>query len=157
MLSLSHRPTLITTSIVFWKIWNLFYEKCSSSSGTRTHGFFSNVFCPPRYPLEPWWMEDLAEIGWVLLLYNLFTGHAACYKVVGWVQVQANVKFGNSLWCQGCTIFFPRVILLCLYREPKPKNPEGPTPQAPNPINWKPQPQKPKIRPQPQTTINEQN
>ena len=32
--------------------------------------------------------------------------------------------------------FFPRVILLSLYSEPQPKkNLEGPTPQAPNPIN----------------------
>ena len=46
--------------------------------------------------------------------------------------------------------FFPRVILLCLYREPQSKTPEGSTPQGANPINWKPQPQKPNIRPQPQ-------
>ena len=58
---------------------------------------------------------------------------------------------------------FPWVILLCLYREPQSqkKKPESPTPQAQNPINQKPQPQKPNARPQPQypnpqTTINEQ-
>ena len=59
-------------------------------------------------------------------------------------------------------MFFPRVIILCTYREPQPQqNQEGATPQAPNPINWKSQPQKPNPRPQPQnpypkTTINEQ-
>ena len=31
--SLSHRPTLITNSIVFWKIWNLFHENASPSVG----------------------------------------------------------------------------------------------------------------------------
>ena len=68
------------------------------------------------------------------------------------------------------TIFFPGLFFYVYVESPNPKNPEGPTPQAPNPINWKPQPQKPKIRPQPQkpkirpqpqnpkpqTTINEQ-
>ena len=59
--------------------------------------------------------------------------------------------------------FFPRVIHLCLYREPQapnPKNPEGPI--GPEPHQLKPQPQKPNLRPQtkklePQTTINVQN
>ena len=37
-----------------------------------------------------------------------------------------------------CTISFPRVILLCLYREVQPKNPEDLIPQAPNPIKWNP-------------------
>ena len=59
------------------------------------------------------------------------------------------------------TIFSPGLFFYVYIESPNPKNPEGPTPQAPNPINWKPQPQKPKIRPQPQnpkpqTTINEQ-
>ena len=31
LFSLSHRPTLITKSFMFWKIWNLSHEKCSSS------------------------------------------------------------------------------------------------------------------------------
>ena len=60
--SLSHRPTLITKSIVFWKIGNLLHEKCSSSSGTRAHDFCSYVFCLPRYPLAPLWSEDLTKI-----------------------------------------------------------------------------------------------
>ena len=38
-----------------------------------------------------------------------------------------------------------------VYKEsPNPKNPEDPTPQAPTPINWKTQPQKPNLRPKPQ-------
>ena len=37
---------------------------------------------------------------------------------------------------------FPRLILVWWYTEPQPqKKPEGPTPVAPNPINWNPQPQ----------------
>ena len=52
---------------------------------------------------------------------------------------------------------FPRVILLCLYTETQhQKKPEGPTPLAPNPINWKPHPQKPNSRSQSQNTTNEQ-
>ena len=47
------------------------------------------------------------------------------------------------------TIFIPGLFFYVYIESPNPKNPEGPTPQAPNPINWKPQPQKPKIRPQP--------
>ena len=47
--------------------------------------------------------------------------------------------------------FFSDGLFFYVYIEtPNPKNPEGPTPQAPNPINWKPQPRKSKIRPQPQ-------
>ena len=57
--------------------------------------------------------------------------------------------------------FFPGLFFHVYIESQNPKNPEGPSPQAPNPINWKPQPQKPKIRtqpqnPKPQTTINEQ-
>ena len=57
--------------------------------------------------------------------------------------------------------FFPGLFFYVYIEGPNPKkNPEGPTQQAPNPINWKPQPQKPNLRPQfeskPQTTINEQ-
>ena len=47
--------------------------------------------------------------------------------------------------------YFPQVLVFYLYIEsPSPQTPEGPTPQTPNPINWQPQPQKPKLRPQPQ-------
>ena len=52
--------------------------------------------------------------------------------------------------------FFQGLFFYVYMESPSPKNPDGPTPQAPNPINWKPQLQKPNIRPQPQTTINEQ-
>ena len=56
--------------------------------------------------------------------------------------------------------FFPGLFFYVYIESPNSKNPEGPTPQAPNPINWKHQPQKPNIRlqpqnPKPQTTINE--
>ena len=51
--SLSHRPTFITKSIVFCKIWNLFHEKCISSNGTRTHNVCNIVLCPRRYTLAP--------------------------------------------------------------------------------------------------------
>ena len=46
--------------------------------------------------------------------------------------------------------FFPGLFFYVYIENPNPKNPEGPTPQTPNPINWKPQPQKLNIRPQPQ-------
>ena len=58
--------------------------------------------------------------------------------------------------------FFPRVILICLYKEPQTRKPQmapyGLTEQTQKPINWKPQPQKPKFKTPtsiPQTTINE--
>ena len=52
-------------------------------------------------------------IALVLVLYSAHTFEGRCY----------------------CTIFIPRGILLCSYKESLPqKNPEGPTPQAPNPI-----------------------
>ena len=58
--SLSHRPTLITKLIVFWRIWNLFHEKCSQSGGTRTHKFWNIVLCP-NYSNHMWlgliWMQ----------------------------------------------------------------------------------------------------
>ena len=55
--------------------------------------------------------------------------------------------------------FVPGFIFYVRIESPKPKNLEGPTP---NPINWKPLPQKHSLRPQPQspkpqTPINEQN
>ena len=46
--SLSHRPTLRTKSIVLWRIWNLFHEKCTSTSGTGTHDFCTIACFPPR-------------------------------------------------------------------------------------------------------------
>ena len=53
--------------------------------------------------------------------------------------------------------FFPGLFFYVYIESPNRKiNPEGPTPQAPNPTKWKPQPQKPYIRPQPQTPRNEQ-
>ena len=57
--SLSHRPTLVTIPIVFWRIWNLFHEKWIPSSGTLTDDFCHTDFCPPRYPLAPQWIRGL--------------------------------------------------------------------------------------------------
>ena len=57
---------------------------------------------------------------------------------------------GLNNWCASEAQFSPRVIILGLYREPQPKNPEGLTPQAPKPHQLKPQ--TPKTR----HTINEQ-
>ena len=42
--------------------------------------------------------------------------------------------------------FFPRIILQGLYKKPKSQKTEGPTPQGPNPINWRPQPQKTQLK-----------
>ena len=36
--------------------------------------------------------------------------------------------------------FFPGLFFYVYIESPNPTNPEGPTPQALNPINWKPQP-----------------
>ena len=90
--SLSHRPTLIRKSIVSRKIWNLFHEKCSSSSGTRTHGFCSNVFCLPRYPLarHGGWRALQKLAGFYCYVIELL---AMCYMQLAkrlwvWVQVQ---------------------------------------------------------------------
>ena len=50
--------------------------------------------------------------------------------------------------------FFPGLFFYVYIESPNPKNPEGPTPQAPNPINWKPQPKKTQNKtptPKPQT------
>ena len=47
--------------------------------------------------------------------------------------------------CLGRTIFFPGLFFYVFIESPNPKNPEVPTLQAPNPINWKPQPQKPNM------------
>ena len=61
-----------------------------------------------------------------------------------------------------CKVVFPRFILLCLYKESDPKNQNTLTPQAHNPIYWKPQPQKTQFRTltqnlNPQTTIKSKN
>ena len=46
-------------------------------------------------------------------------------------------------------ISFPVLFSYVYIESPNPTNPEGPTPQAPNPINWKHLPQKPNLRPKP--------
>ena len=48
-----HKWQWITISIVFWRIWNLFHEKCVLDE-TQTHHFHTIVCCPPLYPLAPW-------------------------------------------------------------------------------------------------------
>ena len=55
----------------------------------------------------------------------------------------------------GSTIFFPGLFFYVYIERPNPKNHEGPTPQAQNPINKKPQTQYKTPTPNPQTTINE--
>ena len=46
--------------------------------------------------------------------------------------------------------FFPGLLFYVYIESPNPKNPEDPTPQAPNPTNWKLQPQKSNLKPYPQ-------
>ena len=46
---LSHRATLITISIAFWKIWNPLHEQCDLSR-TPTHNLCNNICWPLRYP-----------------------------------------------------------------------------------------------------------
>ena len=103
--SLSHRPTLITKSIVFWKIWNLFHEKCSSSSGSQTHSFCSNVL--RHGGLRTWeklaglncYVIELLAMCYCLCLFWLVGlspsdiscrpfGRPICYKVM-------NLQLGN--------------------------------------------------------------
>ena len=87
--SLSHRPTLIAKSIVFWRVSALFHEKCNSLNGTwnGTHNFCSIVCCPPRKLLAPWWIEVLPKIGWLLLECNWITGIVLWFVLVlvGWL------------------------------------------------------------------------
>ena len=55
VISLSHRPTLITILIVFLGIENLFHKKCHPDE-TRTHNLLNQLFIdcyPPRWPLAP--------------------------------------------------------------------------------------------------------
>ena len=47
-------------------------------------------------------------------------------------------------------LFYTGLFFYAYIESPNPKNSEGPTPQALNPINLKPQPQTPNTRPQPQ-------
>ena len=46
--------------------------------------------------------------------------------------------------------FFPGLFFYVYIESPNLKKPEGPTPQTPNSINWKTQPKKPILGPQPQ-------
>ena len=46
----------------------------------------------------------------------------------------------GAVTAQQRTIIFPGLLFYVHIESPNPKNPEGPTLQAPNPINWKPQP-----------------
>ena len=83
MSSLSHRSTLLTKSIVFRRIWNLFHEKCISSSGTLTHDISTFVACPPTIHLCHGGLTAQWKIGLILLDWNWITGLVLLLKSCG--------------------------------------------------------------------------
>ena len=70
------------------------------------------------------------------------------------IMINFDDKFANGSMprvvvfsCRVAEIFFPGLFFYVYIESPNPKkNPENPTPQSPNPINWKAQPQKPNLR-----------
>ena len=94
-------------------------------------------------------------------------GHNACsycskqFTLIRWYcELSSLLQRGNNSYNQSpvlrCarTIFFPRVILLCLYREPKPKKPRRPHTTGPKPHQLKaptPKTQNKTPTPKPQT------
>ena len=109
--SLSHRPTLITKSILLWRIWISSVKNVSLREGLAT-------FCPPRYPLAPRWIGAWHKIGWELFHcrlvgwlnhqhqttqkqnpYSLLKGCGSSPGAANFFYL--NVCFGNHLWCPG--------------------------------------------------------
>ena len=64
---------------------------------------------------------------------------------VDWLKVENNETATLNIEHH----FFPGLFVYVYIESPNPKNPEGPTHHIKS-INWKPQPQKPNVRPQPQ-------
>ena len=80
----------------------------------------------------------------ILLDYHLYHLNDRIYKTL-YFKNQFPVSTNYQVYG---TIFFPGLFFYVHIESPNPKHPEGPTPQAPNPINRKPQPQKPNMKPQ---------
>ena len=71
--SLSHMPTLITISIVFWGISSFFHEKCDPD-GTRTHNLCILIATHRATPFQHKGWRPTWKIGWVLIWCNWITG-----------------------------------------------------------------------------------
>ena len=84
--SLSHRPTLITKSIVFRRIWNLYHKNASPRVGLKSTTFVTLFFCPLRYPLAPRWIWGLAKncLGFIGLQLNYRPCFIVCVGF-GWL------------------------------------------------------------------------
>ena len=85
-------------------------------------------------------INSFCNWSYIHYMYNLIQ---LVIQICGWLIRMIKQKYTAP--------FFPGLFFYVYMESPSPKNPDGPTPQAPNPINWKPQPQNPNIRPQPQT------
>ena len=87
--SLSHRPTFITISIVFWRIRNLFHEKCDPQplDQPRIHNLCINVCCTPHYPLALQRIDVRAKSGWVLMWCHWITGLCCCVTRYRYMQL----------------------------------------------------------------------
>ena len=97
----------------------------------------------------------MKEVHWLYFVQKLATNIVLDRYCVRWfdylrypIFLIKKLIFKLKEWSYDRTASF---LFFYVYVEsPNPKKPEGPTPQAPNPMNWKPQPQKPNIIPQPQ-------
>ena len=88
---------------------------------------------------------------------NMSGKHELRFLIQRGKKVSLITEFALITWLKG-TIFFPRVILLCLYREPQPKKLRRPHTTGPKPHQLKtptPKTQYKTPTPKPQTTINE--
>ena len=100
----------------------------------------------------------MKEVHWLYFVQKLATNIVLDRYCVRWfdylrypIFLFKILIFKLKEWSYDRTAPFLSFLFFYVYVEsPNPKKPEGPTPQAPNPINWKPQPQKPNIRPQDQ-------
>ena len=104
---------------------------------------FSNLWCWLLQRLKP-----LLNIGRQFHRFKLLTKP---YCLIGLIIFK---EVCLLQWCNKRTISFPRVILLCLYREPKPKKPRRPHTTGPKPHQLKaptPKTQNKTPTPKPQT------
>ena len=95
-------------SIVFWRIWNLFHEKCNPYG----IGTFEAIFVANRtINLRPGGLRSCQKIGWHLIKSHWITGLALC----GLLQVQIqplqlqsffyHAKSDYRYWLQNWQIF----------------------------------------------------
>ena len=91
-IGLSHRPTLITISIAFRRIWNLFQEKCDLSA-TRTHNLCNKYLLPSA--LSTWTCDCVTScshvrgepLKFIIQVYPQTSGlhlNACCHIIQNW-------------------------------------------------------------------------